>query len=173
MNYKSNGKKYASQPETRFHLGYLVKENGCWEWQMSSRTGSNRGYGRITVNKKTIPAHRYSWMLFNNQDIPKGYVVMHSCDNSICVNPHHLSIGTHQDNMNDMVNKNRQAKGGKFKNRKSAKGSKNGLAKLTEINAKKIYMDKRPQRVIAKDYGISQAVVSNIKLKKTWRLIHE
>ena len=173
MSFKSNGKKYASQPETRFHLGYLVDENGCWVWQMKSRTGSNRGYGRITVNKKIIPAHRYSWSLFNNSEVPSGKLVMHKCDNPICVNPYHLEIGTHQDNMNDMKMKNRQAKGETFKNRKPAIGSKTYNSKFGELEAIEIFKDSRSQRNIARDYGVSQTVVSNIKLKKTWRHIHE
>ena len=98
---------------------------------------------------------------------------MHKCDNPKCVNPTHLELGTHADNMVDMVSKGRQAKGASFSNRKSAKGSKNGLAKLTEQQALEIFQDKRSQRTIAKQYGVTQTAVYNIKSKKTWKEIHD
>ena len=157
----------------RFYHSYKVNEaTGCWEWLGKSRSGSCRLYGRIKVDGKTMPAHRYSWELHNEAKIPDGMIVMHMCDNPQCVNPSHLRLGTHQENNDDKVRKNRQAKGDAFKNRKPAVGSRNGLAKLTEQQAMEIFNDQRPQRKIAADYGISQAVVHNIKSMKTWKVIH-
>jgi hypothetical protein len=156
--------------EHRFHKSYIKdKDTGCWNWIGKSRSGSSRLYGRIKVDGKTTPAHRYSWELHNQKTIPKGMIVMHKCDNPQCVNPDHLSIGTHQDNMSDMVKKGRQSKS----NHERAKGEKNGNSKLTKKIAKAIFNDNRPQRQIAKSYGITQAAVSLIKRKITWRNIHE
>ena len=39
--------------------------------------------------------------------IEKGKVVRHKCDNQICCNPHHLELGSHQENMNDMKERER------------------------------------------------------------------
>lgn len=174
MNLKKLGGCKPKPATYRFNQSYKKDETtGCWVWLGKSRSGSSGLYGRIQVNKKTIPAHRFSWELHNEQKIPDGMFVLHKCDNPECVNPEHLFLGTHQDNTNDKVSKNRQAKGDSFKHRKPAKGSANGLAKLTEESAKKIFNDTRPQRKIAETYGVSQAVVSNIKLMKTWKLIHD
>ena len=81
----------------------------CWNWK--GITDSN-GYGKLYV-KGELPyqsgmkgAHRYSWEL-HNKAIPEGMFCCHHCDNPQCVNPHHLFIGTHQDNMADMVKKGR------------------------------------------------------------------
>jgi hypothetical protein len=157
----------------RFSLSYKIdSETMCWNWLGSLNRGSRRQYGTIKVNGKPVAAHRFSWTFYNNKEIPESMIVMHKCDNPKCVNPTHLVLGTHADNMVDMVKKDRQAKGIKFLNRNPAKGSGNGLAKLTEQQALEIFLDSRTQRVIGQQYGVSQTVVHNIKSKKTWKEIH-
>jgi len=76
----------------------------CWLW-----TGAviNNGYGQFRVNRKTIVAHRVAYDLYRG-NIPKGKLVLHSCDNPPCVNPAHLFLGTQSDNVVDSIKKNRQ-----------------------------------------------------------------
>ena len=76
----------------------------CWEFQGGK---NNLGYGMIRDDKKMRTAHRVSYEEHSQTKIPNHLVVMHSCDNPCCVNPAHLSLGTRQDNMQDMVNKGR------------------------------------------------------------------
>ncbi len=174
MNLRKLGGRNPFPPEYRFAASYKQDEKtGCWVWQGKSRSGTSRLYGRIKANGKNVAAHRFSWELYNRKPIPEKMMVLHSCDNPACVNPNHLFLGTHQDNMDDKVAKNRQAKGDDFKNRKPARGEQNGLAKLTEEKAMKIFLDGRPQRVIAKEYGITQAAVFYIKAKRNWSHIHD
>lgn len=75
------------------------------------------GYGDIQEiengKKKHNRAHRVAYEVYYKQEIPEGKIVLHSCDVPACVNPLHLSIGTHANNVADKVNKDRQAKGRK------------------------------------------------------------
>lgn len=82
--------------------------NGCWEYQRTHRNG----YGRIYLFGYFTQAHQLAWMIANNRFIQKGMCVCHRCDNHACVRPDHLFLGTHQDNMNDMVAKGRHRPNG-------------------------------------------------------------
>lgn len=75
----------------------------CWEWTGSK---TDRGYGKIIVEKKQCKAHRVSWVIYNGE-IPNDLHVCHHCDNPGCVNPVHLFLGTNNDNIQDKVKKGR------------------------------------------------------------------
>ena len=46
-------------------------------------------------------AHRVAWELVHSIEVPKGYYILHSCDNPSCVNPSHLELGKQRKNMKD------------------------------------------------------------------------
>src|ERR1700749_4969342 len=82
----------------------VTKTDNCWLWIGGT---INKGYGNFTWGRGVnILAHRFSYEIHKGK-IPEGKIILHSCDNPICVNPEHLTIGTQQDNVNDMMNKNR------------------------------------------------------------------
>lgn len=98
---------------TRFHSYYIKVESGCWEWQNYL---DEDGYGQfVEKDRSPVKAHRFSYEFYIGK-IPDGLFVCHDCDNPKCVNPAHLFVGTHQDNMDDMKNKNRQSRRGNPKN---------------------------------------------------------
>lgn len=145
----------------RFERKYIPEPNsGCWLWMagiMSNRP--RQQYGVIRLNRNSIGiAHRVSYELFC-APIPEGMHVLHRCDNTYCVNPEHLSLGTHEDNMRDMKLKKRY---------RYSRGVANGRQKLTEDQVRAIRADSRSGRKIAPDYNISQSVVSDVKSGKRW-----
>ena len=96
-------------PDVRFQAFHVVKDSGCWEWIgdiITSKRGDRRP--RLTINKKAVSAYRFSYELHIGP-IPDGLMVCHHCDNSICVNPEHLFVGTNSDNQRDSSRKGRAA----------------------------------------------------------------
>ena len=75
----------------------------CWPWM----GGNVRGYGRFYVGGRQRAAHQVAWEMENGRPFPAGMESLHSCDNPPCVNPRHISPGTHGDNMRDAFRKGR------------------------------------------------------------------
>lgn len=93
-------------------------DSGCWLWQ-GCRV---RGYGHLQVGGRPRRVHRLAYAEFVGP-IPPGLHVLHKCDTPACVNPEHLFLGTHADNMADRTRKGRVAHN---------KGERCGKSKLTE-----------------------------------------
>ncbi len=131
----------------------------CWLW-----TGPKTvmHYGCIRVRKKTRYAHVVSWFLATGE-WPGALDTLHRCDNPPCVNPSHLFLGTHADNMTDMVVKKR-----------SACGERHRLAKLTkeqvlEIRAADL-ANVTPLELAAR-YGVARRTIYGILSRTIWRHI--
>lgn len=136
-------------------------DDACWIWQGACNTN---GYGILSVNLKTTLAHRFSWGLHYGE-IPagEGYhgtCVMHKCDNKLCVNPNHLSLGTQGDNMKDMVSKKRANYGAR------KKLSTEAATEIKQILASK---GRASLRRLAKEYGVSHNALWQIAHGIAWK----
>lgn len=138
-----------------------VKTGGldqCWIWQ-----GSKRGqYGGLMFRGKRDGAHRVSYLI-NCGEIPEGIDVLHRCDNPLCVNPAHLFLGTHADNMHDMKMKGRA---------KAPRGERANAGKLTAaevLQIRELLKIGLTHREIAACFGVSQVAVTNIHTGATWK----
>lgn len=92
----------------------VLNENGCWDFQ-GGRDGVG-GYGKVSIGHSyAVKAHRLSYYLFHQKN-PGNMHIMHSCNRPTCINPSHISEGTHQENMAYMWDNNRVPHIKKFSN---------------------------------------------------------
>lgn len=132
----------------------------CWGW-----AGANRGgYGCLKINRVLIDVHVFSWRLANGGiAVPDGRVVMHSCDVRDCVNPSHLSLGTKQDNYDDMIAKGRRI---------FARGERCPHAILSEAlvrEIRRLYVPGKFGSVkIARRLGVTKKSVDNVLFFGGW-----
>lgn len=136
---------------------FFKKTEGCWNWTGCIR---KNGYGKFGVGAHKVDfAHRVSYTLFKGP-IPEGMCVLHSCDNRRCVNPNHLFLGTHQDNMDDMEKKGRKLRGTDMKH-----------AVLTEDQVREIRRryPKENGSALAREFGVSTGVPYMIYTRRRWK----
>jgi hypothetical protein len=135
-------------------ISWAVSESGCWICTSHSKDAF--GYPRKQINGKRQNIHRIFYEKYKGP-IPQGLYVLHTCDTPACINPNHLFLGTHDDNMQDMVKK-----------RRSTCGEKHPNVKLTEAQVLEIRSMSGTQQEIADEYGISHQNVSRIKNYHRW-----
>lgn len=128
-----------------------------------TQKGNAYGYGNGRLHGKNISLHRQAYLRHHGlePDAIAGKVVRHKCDNSRCINPEHLEIGTHADNIRDRVERGRNAK------------AQPAVRKVSSEQAefiRKAYIPRHPefsQRALARRFGVAQFVVRSILNGKT------
>src|SRR5574340_735548 len=175
------------------------KSGECWTWK-GAHGPSGHGQFRIEGKYgKCRGAHRVAWLLTYGVLPPDNMEVMHACDNPACVRPDHLSLGTHRENMADMVSKGRQAVSGAAVQRGDlhwthrhpelvrrgdrhharqnpscmARGERAGTSKLTaeQVNEmrRRYAAGGISFRAIGAEYGVVASTACSIVQVRTWR----
>jgi len=132
----------------------------CWEWYGSSNA---KGYGQLSDGVRLRKAHHVSWYLHTGTWPGHRKQVCHHCDNTACVRPEHLFIGTPKQNTEDMVRKGRAA---------GPRGERSATAVLTwekvrEIRA--IPQTYGSEKMIMELYGISRSTLGALRRGDTWK----
>lgn len=136
---------------------YTINSNGCMI--CISHYKSKDGHIQLKRNNKHVTLHRYAYELKHGEIGDRNIVVRHTCDNPDCFNHEHLILGTHEDNVRDRVERNR-----------SAKGTQNGRAKLTEDDVIAIRNNQSMScRRWAKHFGVDPKTIRKIKKYETWK----
>ena len=167
MTVKKTRNRKSTPIEIRFWAKVDKKDvDDCWNWIAKGRVQGYGVIGRQGKYGKKVLAHRLSYEIHNgpipeNKDLHHGYVVMHTCDNRLCVNPSHLVLGTQKENVRDMDKKGRRKVACK-------KGSSHHMTSITEEQAAQIYGMSGVYRAIAEHIGCTLAVVKSIKRQVTW-----
>ena len=132
------------------------KSGDCWEWT----AGKSRGYGRLRLDGIWWLAHRLAYAMTHGP-IPDNLVVRHACDNRACVNPAHLSTGTHYDNAQDRVERNR-----------SPIGAAHPRAKLTEEEVFWIWdLRHLGKAKLSRLFDVSKGCIAGIIKRRNWRVL--
>jgi hypothetical protein len=143
-------------------ITWYVDENKCWI--CTSHCKNSKGYPQYNKKgSKHMQMSRYMYeQEYNCSVLPtiggEKIFICHKCDNPACINPEHLFLGTQYDNLKDMVKKNRQQM-----------GEKHYAAKLSSEQVSNILHDKRVNKIIAKEYGVSNSTIDYIKNGKRWK----
>jgi hypothetical protein len=166
----------------------------CWTWTFGTQED---GYGCTKIQRKNLLAHRAAYAITYGEP-QSGMQVLHRCDNPPCCNPVHLFVGTHTDNMRDMVSKGRHS----FQRhpelvrhvidtrkmnppigdnhylrlypekRERLKGSKNPSAKLTDAQVNEIRNSSGiTQKELARRYSVCRQLIGQIIRRVIWKHI--
>jgi hypothetical protein len=163
----------------------IPDENGCLNWIAYK---NKKGYGTFAINRKKFLANRVAYFIRHGH-LPENLLVCHKCDNPSCVNQDHLFLGDDLDNCKDKISKGRsnpatgdrngsrtklerRPRGDKHhaRNRPElvVRGERSGAAKLTRDQVEYIKLSTLPQRVIAREFGVSKSQIGNIRRGESW-----
>ena len=122
----------------------------CWEWcgGLGGRKDDKRPY--FHLNDEKVLAYRLVYELVTGRRLHADELVRHTCDNRICCNPRHLQVGDHQENMDDMKDRDRH-----------------GVPATVVKAIRKLAKEGTTHKEIAKLYGLGRTTVTDILTGET------
>ena len=136
-------------------IRFVSDTNECISWP-ALKTRS--GYGMFENAGKKIVAHRMMWEKANGRTIPASHIILHTCDNPLCVNPRHLELGTPRMNSADRDRKGRA-----------------GMTKLTGTAVtwlRALHAQGTSKRELASVFGVDRSTISQAVRGVTWKWVN-
>jgi hypothetical protein len=155
--------------EARFDAKFIKgTDDECWLWTAGK---SKHGYGAfgVSINGKRSGSNANRVALYRklNYDDEFWFSKLdagHTCANSLCVNPSHLTPQTRKENIDERDNR--------LGNEYHVRGSVHKSSKLSESQVLAIRSIKgKTQKDLAKDFGVDPSLISQIILRKIWNHI--
>lgn len=128
----------------------------CLIWTKGRSAG---GYGYASYDGRQWGVHRLAWVARYGLIPSETPFVLHRCDTPPCWADDHLFLGTHADNMADMVAKGRV---------RAPRGERHGRAKLTEADVRQIRASTESTRAAGARFGVSHSVIASIRHGRIW-----
>jgi hypothetical protein len=159
------------QPVADRFWSHVDRSGECWIW-----TASDTGvYGQFhPTPARRVTAHRFAYELTHGC-VPAGLWVLHHCDVPLCVRPEHLYAGTREDNMRDMLDRGRHARGDRHRSRlypeRLPRGEDHVNSVLTEAHVRgirRLGADNMTRIAIARLFGIGPGTVGKILRRELW-----
>ena len=132
----------------------ISDDTQCWNW---TRHRDGNGYGRGCMENTMFKANRAAWIAFRG--VLNDEHVLHKCHNRACINPDHLYLGTHAENMRDMGEAGRVYK---------KQGALNHNSKLTEETVRQIRLSHLSGKKLGQQLGVSSTAVNLARRGITW-----
>jgi hypothetical protein len=127
-------------------------------WICTSHAPNSSGYPKAMLDGRSDSISRHYYKKYKGK-IPKGMLIRHTCDNTMCINPKHLLIGNQIDNINDMVRRKR-----------NPTCEKHGRSKIVKEQVIIIFNDNKTSRnELSKIYKVDSKVIRDIKNRVTWK----
>lgn len=127
---------------------YLDMSGGpdaCWPCTLKA---NSEGRNYISINGQKYLVYRLTWELLNGEELGKR-LLRHTCDHEWCCNPQHGIPGDHQQNMDDMKERERH-----------------GMPHHTVRMIRKLLALGIPHADIATKFGCSRVVITEINTGK-------
>ena len=99
MRARKHGDPLGGGPSRRDSLDAALREHSQRDGECISWTGDKdrSGYGRVSVNGKSMATHRVAWER-ERGPIPDGLFMDHACHNRACMNVEHLRLANRYEN---------------------------------------------------------------------------
>lgn len=133
----------------------MIPNGECLEY--SGCIGAE-GYGVFWMQGKSQSSHRASYML-NVGEIPTGKSVLHKCDNRKCINPDHLYLGTHSENMRDARERGRTAIGDRHPSKTHPYSFKRSNAIFSDKDCIDMFLSGTHPKKLAKHEGVCLSTI--------------